>query len=137
MSRAPTFTEAKWNLIMGRLSGGELLFEILADEGMPARRTFYDWKDGSDERRQQFHQACLDGEDAIVQRGRRTLRGKGPDQGGESTGDIKRDKEIVRFDLDILARRNKPRWSPLLQHSGEGGKDLLPSTITIELVKPE
>lgn len=106
--------------ILKRLSDGEPLAQICREEGMPSQDTVREWARADDAIAKQYELARLDGAEAIAQRARMTLRGKGPDAGGESTGDTFRDKAIAEFDLKLLAKWHPKDWGDRLQqeHSG-------------------
>lgn len=107
--RPPTFTdrESLIDEVCSRLCTGEDLTSICRDAHMPAHETVYVWAREDEGFAQRIARARKLGGDAIAHRARLTLRGKGPDDGGESTGDIQRDKEIANFDLKLLAK-----WFP-------------------------
>ena len=120
MAGKPTYPDSVYEAILSRLADGEILVNICREKGQPCRDAVYEWKDKTPERKAAFNAARDDGDDRIIERARLTLRGKGVSEGGESTGDVVRDKAIAHFDLDIVQRRNKPRWSMQIQqhHSG-------------------
>ena len=89
------------------LSRGVPLEELCRGEGMPAARTVHDWKRADADIAAPIARAREIGADAIAQRLRLTARGFGPAQGGESTGDVARDKLICDTDLKLLAK-----WFP-------------------------
>ena len=89
------------------LAKGVPLEDICRRDGMPSARSVHAWKRAQPEIAAPIAYAREAGADAIAQRARQTLRGKGPEEGGESTGDVQRDKEIANFDLKLLAK-----WFP-------------------------
>lgn len=110
MGRPSTYSPEVVEAICERLSAGEPLAAICRDEGMPAARTVYDWMEARPEVSTAFARAREEGEDAITIRARQTARGKGTDQGGDSTGDVQRDKLIIDLDLKLLAKWNPKKW---------------------------
>ena len=99
--------EALVPLICAQLSEGVPLRVICRQPGMPSVGQVHAWKRADPEIAEPITRAREEGYEAIVERARQTLRGKGPEEGGESTGDVQRDKEIANFDLKLLAK-----WSP-------------------------
>jgi hypothetical protein len=91
---------------------------ILREMGVPKDTVRY-WRETDPDIEAQFLAARDEGYDAIAHRLRKTARGKGEDDGGDSTGDVQRDKLIVDTDLKLLAK-----WSPRygdkqqVEHSG-------------------
>lgn len=118
--------------ISDRMSEGEPLAQICRDDGMPAYRTVKDWMDGvvdsvpSDEVSAAIARARLLGHDAIAARARQTARGKSEDEGGDSTGDVQRDKLIIETDLKLLAKWDPKRYGDLLKLSGADGQGPIP-----------
>ena len=141
MGRPTDFTEEIAQEIVGRLSKGEPLASICRDDGMPAVRTVSDWKKAHAAFSADFASAREEGFDIIAMRARRTLRGlTEPDDpvGGESTGDVQRDKAIADYDLKLLAKWSK-RYSDKVALVG-GGEDDAPiqtsNEITVRFVRP-
>lgn len=112
------FDEDLFAEILRRVAAGEWIKPICASVGI-GKRTFYDWLDANPELVPRYVEACNDREDSIVEAARKTLRGKTEDQGGESTGDVQRDKAIAEFDLKILGKWNSKRWGDKVEHSGK------------------
>lgn len=58
---------------------------------------------------------------AIAHRVRQTARGKTADEGGDSAGDVQRDKLIIDTDLKLLAKWDPKRYGEkvALEHSGQ------------------
>lgn len=132
---ASTYTKALADEICERLSRGEPLQHICRDEHMPAARTITDWKKAHPDFAEAFGRARDDGYDAIAHRARQTLRGKGEADGGESTGDVQRDKAIADFDLKLLAKWDPRRYGDKLALTGGSDDDAPLKTVTrIELV---
>ncbi len=117
--RPSEFTEAKASEIVERLSNGEPLAVICRDEHMPHRSTVYAWAKINEELSEHIAHARDDGHDMIAHRARQTLRGKGPKDGGESTGDVQRDKAIADFDLKLLAKWDSKRYGDKVQFGGD------------------
>jgi hypothetical protein len=66
------------------------------------------------------------GHDAIAARARQTARGKTDDEGGDSTGDVQRDKLIIETDLKLLAKWDPKRYGDLIKLSGADGEGPVP-----------
>lgn len=101
--------------IFARLSDGEPLAAICRDAHTPHWMTVYDWREKDEEFRLEFARARDRGYDAIAQRLRKTARGMDEANGGETSGDVQRDKLIVDTDLKLLAK-----WSP--KRYGDGAQ---------------
>ena len=101
--------EALVEVICEQLSEGVPLRVICRQPGMPSANQVHAWRRADPDIAEPITRAREEGYDAIVERARQTLRGKGPEEGGESTGDVARDKAITDFDLKLLAK-----WSPAL-----------------------
>lgn len=115
------YDRAKWvPLICERLAGGDPLAEICREIGIP-RRTVNQWRQDDPSIDEQFLDARDDGYDSIAVRSRKTIRGKKADEGGESTGDIVRDKAIVDLDLKLLAKWDPRRYGDKQQVELSGG----------------
>lgn len=97
--------------------GGPLRPELRVRE--IGKSTFYDWVNAEPERKKLLQDARDDGEDAIAERLRQTARGKGDAEGGDSTGDVQRDKLIVDTDLKLLAKFNPKRWGDKVELAGD------------------
>lgn len=110
-----------------RLAQGETLTAVCRGEGMPAWQTVMDWlEEEASPVAIRIRRARIAGQHAIAERARQTLRGKGPEEGGESTKDIKRDKAIAEFDLKLLARQNPREFGENVQlrHADADGEKL-------------
>jgi hypothetical protein len=59
-----------------------------------------------------------DGAQAIAFRARQTARGKKAEDGGDSTGDVQRDKLIIETDLKLLSKWDK-RYADRVTHAGD------------------
>jgi hypothetical protein len=121
--------------IVRRLSDGEPLAVICRDAHMPDRTTVYDWQAGDDALSRRIACAREDGFDAIALRARQTIRGKLEVEGGESTGDVQRDKAIVETDLKLLAKWDPRRYGDKVAHVGGGeGDPPIKSELTVKFV---
>lgn len=105
--RPSSFSQEIADEICERLAKGEPLTEICLDEHMPAWRTVYDWEKSQPQLSAAIAHARDHGHDAIAARTRQTARGKIEEEGGDSSGDVQRDKLIVETDLKLLAK-----WDP-------------------------
>src|SRR5690349_18899450 len=65
--RPSEFTEEVFDRICDRMSGGEGLRKICADDGMPSRSTFLRWIKNNDERQERYQQAREAGFDWIAE----------------------------------------------------------------------
>lgn len=132
MGRPSTFTADILKEICDRLSEGEPLACICRDEGMPAARTVRSWMEGENESvpaeevSAAIAHARVIGHDAIAARTRLTARGKDESEGGDSTGDVQRDKLIIETDLKLLAKWDPKRYGDLLKLSGSDGTGPVP-----------
>jgi hypothetical protein len=109
--------------ICTRLADGDPLAVICREMGIP-RRTVNQWRQDDAEIDTLFLEARDDGHDMISYRSRKTIRGKGPEEGGESTGDVVRDKAIVEHDLKLLAKWDPRRYGDKQQVELSGGIDV-------------
>lgn len=132
--RPTTFTQAVADKIAERLAAGEPLAHICRDPGMPAVRTVSDWKAKSEAFSADIACAREDGFDAIAWRARMTLRGKGVEDGGESTNDVQRDKAIAEFDLKLLAKWDVRRYGDKLAVGGDADAPPIKSQLTVSFV---
>lgn len=115
--------------ILMRLACGEPLAQICRDPHMPDRRTFNRWVEEDEALKADKQDARDDGHDEIAQRARMTLRGHGPDKGGESTGDVQRDKAIAEFDLKLLSKWDR-RYADRVVHGGDA-ENPIAASITV------
>jgi len=109
--------------ILLRLSNGEPLAVICRDEHMPCDDTVRDWGKRNEEFSRAYARTRVTGFDVIAWRARQTLRGKDETEGGESTGDVQRDKAIAEFDLKLLAKWDPKRYGDKIAHVGGGPGD--------------
>lgn len=122
MSSLSMYTVELGEEICRRLSEGEPLRAILrSDDKWPSPRTISNWRKAHPAFDEAFLQARDDGYDAIAERVRMTARGKSEDAGGDSSGDVQRDKLIVDTDLKLLAKWDPRRYGEKLDLN-HGGK---------------
>jgi len=104
--------------ILRRLSSGEPLAVICRDDHLPTSSTWREWC-RSDETLDIAHaRARDDGYDLISARLRNTARGKTADDGGDSSGDVQRDKLIIDTDLKLLAKWDPKRYGDKVALTG-------------------
>jgi hypothetical protein len=120
--------------IVKRLSNGEPLAIICRDDHLPHDNRVRDWAKDDTALSVAIAHARETGENVIAWRARQTLRGKGPEEGGESTGDTQRDKAIAEFDLKLLAKWNPKAWGDK-QLIGSDPDNPLPPGFTVNLVR--
>jgi len=121
--RATKYTAELAAEIIKRISNGETLAEICRGDHMPAVRTISDWKAANSVFDKDMREARIIGFDAIAERTRLTARGKTTVDGGDSSGDVQRDKLIIETDIKLLAKWFPQRYGDKVQleHSGEIG----------------
>lgn len=89
---------------------------------MPTDDTVHRWAREDEAFSADIGRAREAGFDAIALRARQTIRGKTEDEGGESSGDVQRDKAIVDLDLKLLSKWSKRYADKVdLNHGGEVG----------------
>lgn len=123
--------------VVGQLSKGVPLTTICQPVDMPAVETIYDWAQRApDTHGAAIARARAAGFDAIAQRARLTLRGCGPEKGGDATGDVARDKAIAEFDLKLLAKWDPKRYGDAFQlrHADADGEKLDTAPLISEMV---
>lgn len=133
------FDAAMFEAICERISNGEPLAEICRDPAITVtQRTVNRWCKDNPELLAEKLEARDEGHDAIANRLRLTARGKTQADGGESTGDVQRDKLIVDTDLKLLAKWDR-RYSDKhsIEHSGPNGGPLQFQRVEIVAVEPE
>ena len=86
--------------IIERVALGEPLAKICREDGMPNRRSFYDWIEKYSDIAPRFARAREDGYDCIAENARLVAKG----EPNYSTGDVNRDKLIIETDLKLLAK---------------------------------
>lgn len=109
--------------IVRRMSTGEPLAVICRDDHMPCDDTVRAWQKNDDAFSRAIVRARVMGFDAIAWRARMTLRGKDETAGGESTGDVQRDKAIADFDLKLLSKWDPKRYGDKIALTGGGDDD--------------
>lgn len=109
--------------ICGRLATGEPMTVICRDLGVPVR-TVNDWRQQDADIAARFDEARDMGGDSIAWRARQTARGKGDGHGGDSTGDVQRDKLIIDTDLKLLAKWDPRRYGDKVQLADADGNKL-------------
>jgi hypothetical protein len=116
--RPSRFSPAVASKIVGGLSNGTPLTVICSPAGMPGIRTVYDWMEKDAGFSADIARARDCGFDAIASRLRETAR-----EGGDSTGDVQRDKLIIETDLKLLAKWDPKRYGERItqEFSGPSG----------------
>lgn len=112
--------------ICARLALGEPLTVICRDIGVPVR-TVNDWRLADAYIRAQFDEARDLGYDAIAVRMRETARG-----GGDSKGDVQRDKLIIDTDEKLLRKWDPRRYGEKVQLADADGNKLPARQMTDE-----
>lgn len=130
MGRHSEYTKEIGDEICDRISSGEPLAQICLDQHMPAVRTVSDWKAANPQFAADFAHARITGFHAIAERSRLTARGKTHDEGGDSTGDVVRDKLIIETDLKLLAKWFPAAYGDRTTVSHEGDIGVAMTTIS-------
>ena len=133
MGRPSKFTQALADEVAERLSKGEPLTIICRDDHMPCDDTVRAWAEKDEALSRDIARAREAGHDAIAWRARQTLRGKTEDEGGESTGDVQRDKAIADFDLRLLSKWSK-RYAEKLAVGGDPDAPPIKSELSVKFV---
>lgn len=126
VGRPSEFSDEIATAIVERLSVGEPLAVICREDGMPCDDTVRNWAKADEALNRAIADARVRGYDVIALRARRTLRGLNePDNpmGGESTGDVQRDKAIADFDLKLLSKWDPKRFGDKVALVGGGDGD--------------
>jgi hypothetical protein len=110
--------------ICTQLLSGKPMALICRELEVPVR-TVNQWRQDDEEIANQFDESFDAGKDAIAWRMRMTARGKKPKQGGDSTGDIERDRLIIYTDEKLLAKWDS-RYGNRLALAGDPKNPLLP-----------
>jgi hypothetical protein len=132
MGRTTTYSAKIADAICERLSEGEPLRSICRDEGMPAWRTVYDWRDANPEFAARIAHARELGEEAIAQD---CLQIADTPQVGSKSVSKASGIEITEADmiehrrlqidtrLKLLAKWNPRKWGDKVQqeHTGKDG----------------
>ncbi len=129
MGRPSTYALSVVEDICARLATGEPLAVICRDEGMPGDSTVYDWEEAHEGVSGLIARAREAGLHAIAWRARRTARGKSQEEGGDSTGDVQRDKLIIETDLKLLAKWGPRLYGDKILHADADGEKLAPATV--------
>lgn len=134
--RPSKYTDGIAAEIVARLSSGEALAVICRDDHMPTDRAIRDWAESRTDLSSAIAHAREAGHDAIASKLRLTARGKTPEQGGDSTGDVARDKLIIETDLKLLAKWNPKRYGDNMQvrHADADGEKLDTKPMVNELL---
>lgn len=132
-----TYTPERAAEIVKRVAEGEPTAVIcrspLSDGTLVATETFRDWRKTRPELEEAYREAKLEGHDAIAWRTRATARGKGEEFGGDSTGDVQRDKLIIDTDLKLLSKWDPKRYGDKidLNHGGT-----VATSMTVRFIDP-
>lgn len=109
------------NRVIAGLSDGVPLAVLCREDGMPSDGTVRAWARDDSELSDAIACAREAGFDAIAHRVRATVRGKAEDDGGDSTGDVQRDRLIAETDLKLLAKWDPKRYGDKLDLSSSDG----------------
>lgn len=135
--RRTTFNEKDAAEIVARLSKGEPMTHICAEDWLPTDRTVRNWITANEAFASDIACARESGHDAIAHRTRLTARGKTEEEGGDSSGDVQRDKLIIDTDLKLLAKWDPKRYGDKLAHvGGSDGDAPIQTAVTLRFVKP-
>lgn len=104
--------------ICARLAVGDPMTVVCRDLDIPVR-TVNTWRQDDAEIAARFDEARDLGRDAIAHRARATARGKGEAEGGDSTGDVQRDRLIIDTDFKLLAKWDPRRYGEKMTLSGD------------------
>jgi hypothetical protein len=136
MGRPSIYSDELVVAICKRLSEGEPLAQICRDEGMPCVQTVANWENERENVSVGIARARRFGFDAIAARARMTARGKDAQDGGDSSGDVQRDKLIVDTDLKLLAKWDPRRYGER-QLVGSDPDNPLPTGVTVVFRKTD
>jgi len=100
--------------VLERVSTGEPLAVVLREPDKVHYTAWYEWVRSDESLALAYARARAAGLDQIVQRLRETARG-----GGESTGDVQRDKLIVETDLKLLKCWDPKRYGDRVVAAGD------------------
>ena len=131
-----TFDQSKADEIIDRLSAGETAMDISRSPGMPAYRTMRDWCKAHPAFDEAWGEARDLGYDAIATRTRKTARGKLECEGGDSSGDVQRDKLIIETDLKLLAKWDPRRYGDKTLHGNDPENPLPAPQFIINPIQP-
>lgn len=110
--------------ICAQLLTGKAMALVCRELDIPVR-TVNQWRQDDEEIANRFDEAFNAGMDAIAWRMRMTARGKTAKQGGDSTGDIERDRLIIHTDEKLLAKWDN-RYGNRLALANDPKNPLLP-----------
>lgn len=111
--------------VLGRVARGETMASVCKSAHMPSAFAFIDWVAKDPELASMVARARMLGHDAIAERARQTLRGEKSPFGGESTGDVIRDKAIADLDLKLLSKWDRRYGDAVqLRHADADGEKL-------------
>lgn len=108
------------NAVLAGLRSGTPLAVICRGDGMPNDDTIRMWAASDVDLARSIAHARELGFDAIADRMRATVRGRKEEDGGESTGDVARDKLIAETDLKLLAKWDPKRYGDSVRHAHSG-----------------
>jgi hypothetical protein len=134
--RKSTYNDRDAHEIAARLSVGEPLAQICRDSWMPTDRTVRNWMEANAGFASVIARAREVGFDAIAQRTRLTARGKTEADGGDSQGDVQRDKLIIETDLKLLAKWDPKRYGERVQLAGDADAPIAVTIIERRIVRP-
>lgn len=135
--RPSKYTPALMATIGERMGNGEPLTHICRDLKL-CDNTVRNWMEKDPEVAAAIARARESGRDSIAYRMRQTARGKGNDDGGDSTGDVQRDKLIIDTDLKLLAKWDPKRYGDKVQLSDSDGNNLpVPPQFIVVPVEPK
>lgn len=130
--------------ILSRIAEGETLAQICREDGMPARRTFYDWLDDDAELSARFARAREAGFDAIADEaleiaddGRRDYS---EDKDGRLVVDhdhISRSRLRVEARMKLLAKWAPKRYGDKLELAGDPERPLQHSVVERRIVRAD
>lgn len=136
----PKWTEEEREIIVaevcGRLVEGIPMTVICSDHDMPSVTEVMAWAAESPLVGEAIARARSAGFDAIAARVRRTVRGLGEAEGGDSKNDVARDKLIADTDLKLLAKWDPKRYGDAFQlkHADADGEKLDTAPLLAELM---
>lgn len=135
--RPSKHTPALADEIVQRLSKGEPLAAICRDDHMPCPSVVWEWRAKDTAFSDAIARARDTGFDVIAARTRQTARGKTEAAGGDSSGDVQRDKLIIDTDLKLLAKWDPKRYGDKVQHvGGDDGDAPIAHSLTVKFIKP-
>jgi hypothetical protein len=148
--RPSKFTEALFQSICDRLAQGEPLAAICRDEGMPGRRTVYEWEEANPELSAHIARAREEGFDVIAADclAIANTQEPGVTQKMERNADgvlvvteqkvedmISHRRLKIETRLKLLAKWDPKRYGDKVQHADADGNKLPAPAVTVTLVK--